>query len=225
MPLRTAVFSRPTALTLGAATSDRVNCGAAADITGFTTFSGGALLKITTLTDNRQLCAKTNSASVGWGVQTTGTTGNVRLSFNGAAIMIYDTNSTPLKLNRWQFVAWTVNTALGAGLKAHFYASASPDSAMVEATYAAFTEGSAPAVDTASEGLCWGNSPAASLAFQGSIALGFHVPGVVWSLDQFQAWQRDPLRVLPSMRVFTILDKETGLLTDRTGLGHDGTVT
>lgn len=216
------------ALRFGAATSDRLDCGAAANITGFTKFSGGALLKITTLTDGRQLCTKTNSASVGWGVGITGTTGNARILFNGATLMTYDTNSTPLKLNRWQFVAWVIDTSLGAGLKAHVYASPSLDSAMVEATYAAFAEGSAPAVDTTSQPFVWGNNSAApSLAMQGSMALGFHAPNVTLSLGELKQWQMFPFAPPRGTRLFTIMGHNgRGLVRDWSQVGgHTGTIT
>lgn len=226
MPLRTAGFSRPTALTFGDATTDRVTCGAAADISGATAFSGGVLAKVTTFTDSRYFSAKANNpATRGWGVALQGTAGGIFIVFVGATNMAYFATAAPLVLNRWHFIAWTVDTTLGAGLKCRLYVSPSVDAALLEIPLSVSTEGATLVADTNADTFLWGNTSTTVAALQGSIALGFYIPSMVWSLTQLQNWQQDPLRVLPTMRVFTVFDKETGLLTDRTGLGHDGTVT
>ena len=219
-----ATFGFPKALTLGAATGDRVDCGGASDISGFTKFSGAALLFPTTLTTPRQVCSK-NGASDGWNIELSDANGNVDIFFAGVTALNYITNSTPLRLNTWRFLAWTCDTSLGAGQKVHFYSSTAPTTPLLEATYGTQTEGATPAADTTSDPLRWGNETSLTLAFQGRMALGWYAPGTAYSLQDLQRWQREPFRLLTGMKVFTVFDKETGLLVDRTGLGHNGTVT
>ena len=214
-------------LRFGTATSDRIACGLAAPITGATKFSGGALLKVTTFTASRQIASKGLSAgSRGWFIQLNGTGGNYEVFFGGGTAMRYVTTNTPLKLNRWQYVAWTCDSSLGATLKAHIYTSPTLGSALVEATYS-FTEGATPAADSSADTYFWANLGSLASSLQGSIALGFYSPNVVLSLDELKNWQRRPFTPPRGCRLFTVMGHNgRGLVRDwsPTG-GNTGTIT
>ena len=221
-----STFSRPAALTFGGASTDNVNCGTAADITGFTRFSFGALLKPTTFAVGNQVVSKDNvTSSRGWNLELLDTAGNMDFFWFGGTSLQYNTSGNPLVLNRWQFVAVTVDTSLGAGLKAHIYVSANQNSQLLEVAYGTKTERVTPAADTTADPLTWGNVTPGTHIWQGQLALGWFAPGLVYSLQDLQRWQREPFRMLMGMTVFTVFDSTVNKLRDRTGLGHDGTVT
>jgi hypothetical protein len=222
-------------LVSGANATDVANSGHAAGVTGATKISVGVLLYPTTLTSLRIVVAKLLAGTRGWQLRYTGTAGDLDARYNrGTTNMVAITNNTPLSnLNAWNYVAMTIDTALGA-LQCHIYAGLlsglAGGASAVEATYGTRTEGSGTnLVDTTADDLLWFNSSAANIPLQGRGSWGFFLNGTILTAAQLGAWFRRPNPrnaggvALTATHGFGL--QGAGTQTDETGNGNNAAVT
>ena len=210
------------ALAFGAATSDRVDCGSAADIDNLTTVALLLWVYPTTLTLGRQLIAK--QSATGWNIRLNDATGNIRFFwFRTGTNLNFATNDTPLAtLSVWYKVFVTCVPGTGT----HIY-SAPLNSALTERTYGTSAPGGAPTTADAAETLTLGNRTTGTPteALQGRIgpcALFKIVP----TLAQAEEWFRRPKNQIAGTAAlrFWRLGKDGADAIEYTGAGN-GTVT
>lgn len=213
------------ALRFGAATSDRV-----AGIV--TTASPAALTFVqaiypTTFTSARRLFSRRNASDFGIDLRLSGTTGDFRFTWNhaasGADLITRISNSLPLKLNRWQWIAVCCDTAIN---DCRLYSTTSLDAPFVEVTYGFSGDGSTTGVfDDSGIAPIVGNYRDFGTAFQGSIAIHAILNGSL-SLAQLETVRRQWFPVNSNLRTLYYLgDRSIGTQIDWSGLGNHGTVT
>lgn len=210
-------------LSFGAATTDYVNFGTGSGIANLDPFTYLTWCYPTTLTDLRRIWQK--------GVTTTlkrfmisGTAGevNVRVA-RATADTIYTTNSAPLVLNAWNFLAVTFRSGAGPGEIVNIY-KGTLSAAASEATYGTATDGSGVVGDDSAKEYTVGNTdPTGGTSFQGRIAYTAYIAAEL-SLQQIIAQQFDP-RVISTTRLACHLGYAgTGTQPDMSGNGNSGTV-
>jgi len=214
-----------TALTFGAATSDRVNHGSAASLDNLAALTAMAWVYPTTLTSSRTIISKyRGSSSIGWRLALSGTGGDISLEwFRTGTDMNYITSDTPLAItNAWYFVAMTADSTVG-----HIY-TGTLTTPVVESSYGASTAGSGSPDADGARSLFVGNVDATSptLAFQGRIAWAA-VWNRVLTREEIQAQQFKPFcKSSDGCVLFTHLGwAGTGTQPDLSGSSNNGTVT
>lgn len=210
-------------LVFGAATTDNVDFGTAGGIANLDPFTMLTWCYPTTLTDARRIWQK--------GLNTTlkrlnidGTAGEVRVLIARATTNTdYRTNSTPLTLNAWNFLAVTFRSAAGAGQVVNIY-KGTLIAVAAEATYGTAIDGAgAVGDDSADEYTVANTDNTGGLSFQGRIAYTAYIAAEL-TLQQIIAQQFDP-RNLPDTRLSCHLGYAgTGTQPDMSGNGNSGTV-
>jgi hypothetical protein len=147
---------------------------------------------------------------------------------NSAGVLTHDaqrattdagaTSSTALLVDTWQCVAFTYDETDGTRIFIGTH-----NDPMSEVLYSSRTVGSGATEADAGNPLYFGNRDTLNAAFLGQIQEHAHF-GWRMSLDEMQAWQRDPSPV--GARVFIVHGQNgTGTQTDLTGNANHGTVT
>lgn len=210
------------ALTLGAATSDRVDHGSAASLDNLDPFTMMMWLRVTSLTANRRFHEKNAAVNRSF---LSGGTGNISVDRGrSGGTAIYVTNDTPLTLNAWQLLAFTFDTGAGAGEVINIYMGDLTTLA-VESTYGSTADGSGAISTDAAGNLVVGNrSSTFNRAFPGDIAVVTYVNAVL-SLNQIRDWQFRPRQLVNSVLYSHYGFNGTGTQPDWSGNGNSGTVT
>ena len=216
-----------TALTFGAATTDRVEWGTTpADADPFSVF---AWVYPTTLTTSRGIFGSRSPSSAAASVRQlrlSGTGGNIELRVSRATTATsYISSNTPLAtLNKWYCVLATFDSTASPTGKLYV---GDLVTAMAEVTYGTSTAGSGAVTAEASQAHTWGNrfnSTPYAHAFQGSIACGQYHNRVL-SLGEGLNLQWHP-RMIAGVTAFHLLGRNgTGTQPDLSGNARNGTVT
>lgn len=216
------------ALTFGAVSSNRVDIGTGASVTGLNPFTICVWVFCTTRTTGRAIwTSRGSAANNGIGIlRLSGTTGNleIRLARVSTATS-YITNDIPLPLNQWCFIAADINTATTPS--AHLY-TGTLTTPPVQSTYSTAVNGAgAVTADTGTQGSTWGNQTTTgsfSLSFQGRIAKGQIYNRVLSIGEVTQIWMGSrPLAGCVNYIEFG--HNSTGTQPDWSGSGNAGTVT
>jgi hypothetical protein len=160
----------PGSLTFGALTSDRVDVGVAATF-DFDPITVMGWFYATTLTNQRILWAVQGSTSGSRIMRLSGTLGEVQVQLTRATTNTnFITNTAPVALNVWTFMAFTFNSAASAGQIVNVY-KGTLGATPAECTYGTATDGSGALVafTGATTSARIGNSNAANAAWQGRI--------------------------------------------------------
>jgi hypothetical protein len=173
MPRNVAALQESAALTFGAATSDRVDCGSAAILDDMTKVTVLAWVFPTTLA-TKDICSKFRNAQGGWRFGLNGATGNIEAQFRRATTNVdYISNTTPLATaSQWYGIAMTLDQAVTP--VAHMYTRTQMNALVSEVGYGTSNDGSGGFSADASWSLFIGNfdnSAGANSAFQGRIAV------------------------------------------------------
>lgn len=211
-------------LVFGAATSDRIDVADAASLQTLTTFTILQWAYVTTLTSGRMTARKGTAVSNGWNIGLSGTTGNIRARV-GCLTTVSDliTNTTPFAtLGKWVCMAYTW---AGTGVAAHLYFGdlVLP---MVEATYGTNTNGSGAQQSDTGLAVAIGNSPGATVAWQGGIGLTALYNRVL-TLTETESWRQRPTVAMGAV-LFHDYDNPasaTGAQFDLSRTKNTGTVT
>jgi hypothetical protein len=179
------------ALVFGAGTGDRVTCGSAAVLDDNTTHTNLLWVYPTTLTDDRFFISKhRGSTATGWFFALEGTGGNIRTVWERATTDLdFISSNTPLvTLNKWYFVASTINQGANAGKMYVGDLTTAP----VEVTYGTSNAGSGAYGTDAARVFTIGNNdaPSPALAFQGRIAMASHYNRVMTLAEIRSQWWR-----------------------------------
>lgn len=187
------ILSESAALTFGAATSDRVDCGSGERLDDLgPTFTYALWCYPTGNTDDRTLIFKGPSGSFRKMLRLNGVGGNAgNLEFvarRAGLNLIYVTSDKPFAtLNRWYCVAVVFDLNAAAGELAQIYVGR-PDLPAVESPYGTATDQSGSLDTDAADPQVLGNSATANAAFQGRIAAAA-VFNRALSLAEVRAWQ------------------------------------
>jgi hypothetical protein len=216
----------PFSLSLGAATSDRVTIAPSTANSGLTARTVVLLVRPTTLTTNRTLWARLPGGTFNGFLRMSDTAGNVQWAHRRTANTFdYGTNSAPLVLTQWRWIAATYDLSLGASV-AHVY-SASLTGAWAEATYSTSTQGSgtcdqSDATDNEAIGNFSTGSP--TVAFQGDMAY-FGEWNRALGLDELQSIKRGVRPQRGWIADLVLAANGGGQAIDRSGVGSNGTLT
>lgn len=220
----------PGALVFGAATSDRVNMGSAADIDNLTAHTVIGWFYPTALTSGRFLFSKADFGQPagqrgGMTIRLSGTTGNLEAVWDRTGVVQYITNDTPLSaLNKWYCVMLTADQGQAQPLRIY---TGDLATMLAERTYGTANAGSGTFGTDDTLNFMVGNHPTGfTSAFQGRIGM-IALFGSVLSLANAQSWQREPRLTLPggvtALR-FTRLGKDGADAIEYSGAAN-GTVT
>jgi hypothetical protein len=180
------------AVTLGAATSDRVDNGADAAMDNMDPFTACTILKLNTLTSQRVIWAK--GAGNVKAIRLSGTAGDVQAVVLRAANGAYTTNNLPIVAGVWCFIAFSFNSANAAGSQFKIYSArqtAGVWGPVSVCTYSAAVDGSGALTSDAGSSSLWGNNSLALNAAQGDFAFG-NVFASELSLADLQSWLNAP---------------------------------
>lgn len=215
------------ALTFGAATSDRVDCGSGASIDDLNPFTWLFWCYATNNTANRALGSK-ESGSNSKRLRLSGTggsAGNLRVEVVRATTNTdYITNDTPLgTLNTWKCVAITFDSAASAGQIVNIY-SGTRSVVLAESTYGTATDGSGTPSSEAAGSFYIGNRAGLASSFQGRIAVC-----MIWNraltLAELIEQQFRPHKTSGCVMFTRVGYNGTGTQPDWSGNGNAGTVT
>jgi hypothetical protein len=213
------------ALTFGAATTDRVDCGSDASITDLDPYTWLCWVYPTTLTAFRQIL---NKASIKL-LQLFNTLGDIRFQVARASATTYNTNDKPLAvLNQWYFVAGVFDSA--ATQTGHVYTGTVQKPA-VESAYGTATAGSGAVTTDAGGSFEIANRGTGDTPIQGSVGTTAVIASAL-SLQDIRFWQRwtlDP-SWRPDRRFRTRLfmrpgKHSGGMQIDYSGYGNHGALT
>lgn len=213
----------PSALKFGAALSDRVEFGAAASLLTLDPVTWVAWANANTLTSGRRIMAKAVSGQ-SFSLRLNNGTGDLRFDRTRAGGQSdLRTNSSPLVLNQWVFVAATWSSATSP--VAHIYTGTLLTPA-TEASYGTNNDSSGAVTSDAAGPMCVGNLPTTNdVAFQGLIA-GAGVANVILTLEQIRSLQAFLRPLVGTVLCASPLARNgTGLVHDDSGLGNHGTIT
>jgi hypothetical protein len=220
-------WNNTTALTFGAATSDLVNCGAAASLNNLLLWTFLAWIYPTTFTNNRWFFQKNaggnNYRNMGES-SATGQTGIGMGTTNSAFPFAQSANSAGniLVLNTWNFIGGS----LSADNKLRLYLGNLNTSAY-EPSYAFQSTCIPPYGDDSTGDFYLSNRPAADQSFQGRLAVAAYFNRAL-SLQEIQSWQQLPRVWMGDTQAvgFWRLGKN-GVSTqfDESEYGNNGTVT
>ena len=218
-----------TALTFGAATTDRVDIGAGSSLADLDPFTIFAWVFPTGTTANRAILGSRGqgAASVrqlrlnGSG----GSSGNLELRVTRATTSTsYITNTRPMNVsNTWVCVMATFDSA--ASPTGRIY-TGTLAALLAEATYGTSTAGAGAVSAESSASHTWGNRDVGGFAsaFQGRIACGLYLNRVL-TLGEGLNLQFFP-RLLANTKNFVLLGRNgVGTQPDLSGNGNNGTVT
>lgn len=217
------------ALTFGAASSNRVDCGSAAGIDELLTMTVLALVRPTALTSGRVIVAKKfdTNATAGWRLALQGTTG--QLNFNrrhtSNATSYTSTDNLCAPVDTWRWVAATYDEAGGAGARVNLYGAAIHEMLAETGTYATSTNGTGASLADEAQSLIWSNytdNPSAS--FQGQMAFGMIVNRVL-TLGELWSLQFNPRPISGCVNFMRFGWNGTSTQADMSGSGNAGTVT
>lgn len=211
------------ALTFGALTSDRVNCGSAAAIDDFAAFTMLTWCYPTALNDNRTLISKTGGPGTGKYLTAKLTAGNLALTVDRAtADGVYVTNDTPLStLNKWYLVAATYDEAATPSIRIYVGDLAA---IAVERTYGTATNGSGATGTDAANSLLIGNFSTNNLAWQGRIAVASYINRAL-TLQEIISWQFRPRVISGCLGLWQLGWNGVSTQPDYSGNANNGTVT
>lgn len=217
------------ALTFGAVTSDRVDCGSAAGIDNLSPRTALLWVNITTLTNVRRFLQKGRSGDNTRGIVffLSGTVGNLAVLADRATTdATYITNDAPLVTTSvWKCVAAVLDVAAGAGEIVQIL-TGSLTTALVESAYGTATDGSGALNDDSAYNLVVGNDAEAApaTALQGAIAFAAYFTGAI-ATATLEVYRQFPylVKINAGIRArWSFLG--TGTQYDSVG-GNNGTVT
>ncbi len=213
------------ALTFGAATSDRVDCGVIAAVATPTTWTWYGWVYLTTVTAGRRLFSNSDSSSP---------FGGIDLRINASALLRADVarvttdsqyiaSNRALATNTWTFVAVTYDSGAAAGELFNIY-TGTLTGAAVECTYGTVTDGSG-ALDVSTAPFCLYGSPLAggSVALQGRGGVSALFDRAM-PLGEILSHQFDPRVAAGCVGFWRLGDQGTGTQTDYSGSNNHGTV-
>lgn len=217
------------ALTFGAASSNRVDCGSAAALDDMAAVTVLAWVYCTTRTSSRTIISKfRGSLGSGWRLSLQGTSGDVQFEWARATTYALGlTNTAPVVTNSWVFLAASCDKSTAPKIY-----EGTLTSLAVESTYTTSRAGAGAFGSDAARYLALGNADNAAtptLAFQGRISHAAVFDSVL-SLDEIQSWQNNPRPLIGAKAALGEwnlgLDPiGTGTQPDLSGNGNDGTVT
>jgi hypothetical protein len=154
----------------GAADAGRIEYPSYAAIETQPAITVAMLVFVTALTNGRTFARKGSTS--GWFLIISGTAGEIRCQVfhdttSGGAI----SNTAPLKLNRWQWIGFRYDASAGAGLKYSLFASPDATSRPVQPGYGTRNDPTGPMSADVGTATAIGNSPAATSATPGSVAV------------------------------------------------------
>jgi hypothetical protein len=217
----------PYSLLFGTATSDRVTIAPSSSNNALTARTIVLLVYPTAFNSSRALWTRLPNGSFNGFFRVSDTSGNIQFAHRRTASTFdYSTNSTPLKLNQWQWIAGTYDLSLGASV-AHIY-SAFLNAPWTEATYATSTQGSGTCdTSDSTDSIAIGNTSLGSptVAFQGSIALYMEWNRAL-TIDELRFVRRADGRVPPRglIAYLVLAANGRGTILDRSGSGNHGTL-
>lgn len=209
----------PAALTFGAATSDKVDCGSAANLDNLDPFTALLWIYPTTLTAGRGLFCK-GAGSGNLRVIRIEDPDEINVIVWGSSFGSLATNNANLTVNTWWFVALVFDSA--AGTDKHVYVGNLTTPA-VETTYAANNDSGTPPDDN-TYNLKLGNRDSETVAFQGRIATVAYVNKAM-TLTEIKQWQGMTLPTLETKLSIHLGLNGTTVVTDWSGQANTCTVT
>jgi Concanavalin A-like lectin/glucanases superfamily len=212
-------------LTLGGATSDRVQVPAASSINTLSTWTWKGWYYPTAITSGRHLFSKSDSSSPFGGRSARILTGGfIRADVVRATTSSqYITNSLALTANKWWYIAITYDESGAAGEVFNIYVGDLTTLA-TEATYSTVTNGSGATTSDALGDLRIGNASSQVQAWPGPIGPCAH-SNRVESLAEIQAHQFEFRPSAGCVGLWNLGDNGTGTQPDFSGNGNSGTVT
>jgi hypothetical protein len=212
------------ALNFTNAASDRVTVAANALHQTMSAFTLLAWVYPTSLVASRPIFRKGTLVTTGWNFSVNDVSGNLRFRCGRAtATSDYITNTNPLVVNQWNFVAGTSDTGAAAGEHHNIYVG-DLSTAATECAYGTTTNGSGTQNSDAGLPLVFGNLSSGTSAFPGYIAVVAVVTRVL-TPAQIVDWQFDP-RIVPNTIIFQELGfNGTSTQPDYSGNGLSGSVT
>lgn len=217
------------ALTFGAATSDRVRIEASSVLNSMGVYTLWAWVYPTSLTADRRILSKLDSVAFnGWAWQFTsagngGNSGNLELyhSFSGTPDANAVANTLPLVVNRWNFIAASVDASnvprLYRGLQ---------DIPVAECGYASQVTGVGSPNNDSGNPIYLANEDTFATAFPGRIATLGVINGRALSVGDLRMIQYRPQAVPGTVMLFQELGfNGTKLQPDWSGHGNHGAVT
>lgn len=213
------------ALTFGAATTDRVDCGQDASVVNLDPYTWLCWVYPTTLTAFRQIMNMAGQKLF----QLFNTLGDIRLQVQRTSTTTYATNDKPLAvLNQWYFVAGVFDSS--ATVTGHVYTGTVQKPA-VESTYGTATAGSGTVTSDSAGPMVIGNRTTGDTPVQGSVGTTAVIAAAL-SLQDVRYWQRwtiDP-NWRPDRRFSTRLfmrpgKHSGGTQIDYSGYGNHGATT
>jgi hypothetical protein len=209
------------------ATGDRVACGSATMLDNQDSYTGLAwVYRNAAAASGRKVFSKGDNPIHNF--QLTGTSGDMQFNrFRATTNAQATTNTTPVALNTWVFLAWSFDTGASAGNVAKVY-HGTLTSIAAEASYSVNSDGSGTPNDDAAADLAIGNrSTGASFdqPFPGRIAF-FAIYDRVLTLAELRAMQFRPFCHSPDCKLFVQLGwGGAGTQADLSGNGNNCTVT
>lgn len=161
-------------LQFGGATSNKTDCGSAANLDNLTRFTVMMWFRPTTITQGRGLIIKQVDTSTDGLLLAMGfTSGELTQQVNMATQNLFmDTTNAGIVVNKWHYLGWSFDVLKGAPFTA-LYIGSSTSPVRLLSTDGAFPGSGARSTD-ASQPLIIGNGNSDSLSFQGQIA-GVHI--------------------------------------------------
>jgi hypothetical protein len=218
---------RPLAALNFTATGDRVACGSAAMLDNLDSHTALAwVYRNAAAVGGRKIYAKGDNPNHNF--QLLGISGDIQFNrVRATTNTIANTNTTPLALNTWVFLAVSFDTGASAGNVAKIYHGTLTTPA-AEAGYSANNDGSgAPADDSAADFAVGNRSTGASFdqPFPGRIAF-FTIYDRVLTLAEIRTMQFRPFCQSPACKLFLQLGwGGSGTQADLSGNGNNCTVT
>jgi hypothetical protein len=209
-------------IVLGANTTDRGECAAAASIDNLTAFTILMWTHPTTLTTNRTFASKKNAVpEEGW-LFTLHSTQSARLIFefirDGTDMIFVTSVGGPMVAGIDTFLAASVDQA--AGTPCHIYYG-TRSAAATEVSYSATQAGTNPFTLDDGAPLVWGNRSTFNQALQGRYNFAAYVARVM-GLDEIRRWQFEPSPLFPNTVDFHEFGVESATAnhTDLSGNGN-----